>query len=433
MRKPRALSLLARPHRLAAALAGLVLTASAAVVAALPANSATAADPPASSLVQVSSFGTNPGALSMYTYTPAGLAKGRPVVVALHGCTQTASDYYTHSGWPALADRWQFEVVFPQQSSANNSSQCFNWFLTAKDTRGNGEAASIKSMVDKAVADHGSDTSRVFLTGLSAGGAMTADLLAAYPDVFAAGGIDSGLPAQCATTQAQATNCQQNNQNLTPAQWADRANAQAPAGYSGPRPRVAIWQGTADYVVYPVNGTELRDQWTAVHGLSQTPTSTQTLPGGTTLTNYVDSNGTTKVQFYSISGMGHGTAVDPGTGPTQCGSTGAYFLAYLCSSYYTGVFFGLDGGTPTPTSTTSTTTPTTSTTAPTTTPTTTTTPGVCVTASNYAHTQAGRAHQTGGETYANGSNQDMGLWNTYITHTLRQTGTDYWVIADGQC
>jgi hypothetical protein len=56
-----------------------------------------------------------------------------------------------------------------------------------------------------------------------------------------------------------------------------------------------------------------------------------------------------------------------------------------------------------------------------------------VTASNYAHTQAGRAHQTGGETYANGSNQDMGLWNTYITHTLRQTGTDYWVIADGQC
>jgi poly(hydroxyalkanoate) depolymerase family esterase len=436
MRKPRTLSLLARPHRLAAALAGLVLTASAAVVAALPANSATAADPPASSLVQVSSFGTNPGALSMYTYTPAGLATGRPVVVALHGCTQTASDYYTHSGWPALADRWQFEVVFPQQSSANNSSQCFNWFLTAKDTRGNGEAASIKSMVDKAVADHGSDTSRVFLTGLSAGGAMTADLLAAYPDVFAAGGIDSGLPAQCATTQAQATNCQQNNQNLTPAQWADRANAQAPAGYSGPRPRVAIWQGTADYVVYPVNGTELRDQWTAVHGLSQTPTSTQTLPGGTTLTNYVDSKGTTKVQFYSISGMGHGTAVDPGTGPTQCGSTGAYFLAYLCSSYYTGVFFGLDGGTggtPTPTSTTSTTTPTTSTTAPTTTPTTTTTPGVCVTASNYAHTQAGRAHQTGGETYANGSNQDMGLWNTYITHTLRQTGTDYWVIADGQC
>jgi len=307
--------------------AGLVLASSLVV----------AADPPASGLVQVGSFGANPGALAMYTYTPSGLAAGRPLVVALHGCTQTAADYYTHSGWPELADRWRFEVVFPQQSSANNLMRCFTWFSTADDTRGNGEAASVKSMVDKAVADHGSDPARVYVTGLSAGGAMTADLLAAYPDVFAGGAINSGLPAQCATTQVQATNCQMNNQNLTPAQWASRVRAQDP-GYTGPWPRVAIWQGSADYIVYPVNGTELRDQWTAVHGLSQTPTSTQTLPGGTTLTAYGD-----KVQLYSIAGMGHGTAVDPGTGTTNCGSTGAYFLAAICSSYYTGVFFGLDG------------------------------------------------------------------------------------------
>ena len=252
------------------------------------------------------------------------------MVVALHGCTQSAADYYAHSGWPELADRWRFEVVFPQQSTANNSLKCFNWFSTADDTRGNGEAASVKSMVDKAIADHGSDRSRVFVTGLSAGGGMTADLLAAYPDVFAGGGINAGLPAQCATSVTQATNCQQNNQNLTPAQWAAKVKAQYP-GYTGAWPRVAIWQGTGDYTVYPVNGTELRDQWTAVHGLSQTPSSTQNLPGGTTLTTYGD-----KVQLYSIAGMGHGTAVDPGTGATQCGSTGAYFLAGICSSYYTG-------------------------------------------------------------------------------------------------
>ena len=306
---------------------GLALAAAATLFAALPAA--------ASSLVQVPSFGANPGALSMFTYTPAGLTTGRPVVVALHGCTQTASDYYTHSGWPALADRWQFEVVFPQQSSANNIMRCFNWFSTAADTRGNGEAASVKSMVDKVIADHGSDPARVFVTGLSAGGAMAADLLAAYPDVFAAGSIDSGLPAQCATTVVQATNCQLYDQHLTPAQWASRVTQQYP-GYSGPWPRVAIWQGTADYTVSPVNANELRDQWTAVHGLSQTPTSTQSLPGGTTLTTYGSS-----VQLYSIAGMGHGLAVDPGAGSTQCGSTGAYFLAAICSSYYTGVFFGL--------------------------------------------------------------------------------------------
>jgi hypothetical protein len=68
------------------------------------------------------------------------------------------------------------------------------------------------------------------------------------------------------------------------------------------------------------------------------------------------------------------------------------------------------------------------------TPTPTTTPGVvCATSSNYAHTTAGRAHQSGGSTYANGSNDAMGLWNTFTTHTLKQTGPNYWVLADGQC
>lgn len=128
----------------------------------------------------------------MFTCTPAGLAPGRPVVVALHGCTQGAADYYAHSGWAALADRWQLEVVFAQTSSTKNALSCFS---TADSTRGNGEAASIKSVVDKAVADHASDTSRVFVTGLSAGGAMTANLLADYPDVFAGGAIRSRPPA----------------------------------------------------------------------------------------------------------------------------------------------------------------------------------------------------------------------------------------------
>ena len=373
-----------------------------------------AADPPPSSLVQVTDFGANPGALAMYTYTPAGLGSGRPVVVALHGCTQSAADYHAHSGWPELADRWRFEVVFPQTSTANNSLKCFTWFDPADDTRGKGEAASIKSMVDKAVADHGSDTGRVFVTGLSAGGGMAADLLAAYPDVFAAGGINAGLPAQCATGITQTSSCQQNDQHLTPAQWAAKAKAQYP-GYGGPWPRVAIWQGTGDYTVAPVNGTELRDQWTAVHGVSPTPSSTRSLPGGTTLTTYAD-----KVQLYSIAGMGHGTAVDPGTGPTQCGSTGAFFLAGICSSYYTGVFFGLDQGS----GTTTTAAPPTTTTAQ---------AGTCVSASNYAHTQAGRAHQSAGQVYANGSNQAMGLWNTFTVHALRETSPGYWVLADGQC
>jgi len=409
---PRVLTARSATALFAAAL--LILLAATTLRTARPA--AAAAGP----LVQVSSFGSNPGALAMYTYTPANLPASAPLVVALHGCTQTASDYFTHSGWAELADRYRFAVIFPQQSSANNSSLCFNWYLIAEDGRGAGEAASVKSMVDYQKSHLSIDPARVFVTGLSAGGAMTADLLADYPDVFAAGATDSGLPAQCATSQLQATNCQQNSQNLTPAQWAAKVK-NSYSGYTGSYPRVAIWQGTADYVVYPVNGTELRDQWTAVHGLSQTPSSTVTLTGGATETTYQDAAGTTRVALFSISGMGHGTAVHPGTATDQCGSTGAYFLDYICSSYYTAQFWGLTGASSPPPSTTP---------APTPTPTPT---GTCVTASNYAHTTAGRAHQLSGETYANGSNQDMGLWNVYIVHTLRQTGANYWVIADGQC
>jgi poly(hydroxyalkanoate) depolymerase family esterase len=411
-----------RPRKLliAAACAALTIATSIGLVQrAAPAGAA------AGSLVQVTAFGSNPGALAMFTYTPANLPPSAPLVVALHGCTQTANDYFTHSGWAELADRYGFAVVFPQQSTANNSLQCFTWFTPAKDTRGNGEAASVKSMVDFEKAHLSIDASRVFVTGLSAGGGMTADLLADYPDVFAGGGIDSGLPAQCATTQTQATSCQQNNQNLSPAQWAAKVTGSFP-GYTGPWPRVAIWQGTQDFVVFPVNGTELRDQWTAVHGASQTPVSTVTLTGGTTETTY--GTGTPAVAFFSIAGMGHGTAVHPGTGTDNCGSAGAFFLDTICSSFYTAQFWGLTGGgtTPPPTSTPPTSTPPTST--PPTPP-----AGPCVTASNFAHTSAGRAHQVAGETFANGSNQDMGLWNVFITHALRQTGPNFWVLADGQC
>src|SRR4051794_26191924 len=103
----------------------------AAVVAVGAFLSPTAA-PAAATLTQVTSFGSNPGALRMYSYVPTGLAAGRPVVVALHGCTQSAADYYGHSGWPKYADLYQAAVVFPEQTSSNNALSCFNWF-TAGD------------------------------------------------------------------------------------------------------------------------------------------------------------------------------------------------------------------------------------------------------------------------------------------------------------
>jgi poly(hydroxyalkanoate) depolymerase family esterase len=451
----------------------------------------------AAGLTQVTSFGSNPGNLAMYEYAPANLPAGAPVVVALHGCTQSASDYFANSGWQKYADLWGFALVLPQTSSANNSLSCFSWFDSAKDTRGNGEAASVVSMVSKAVAQYVSDSHRVYVTGLSAGGGLTADLLADYPDVFAGGSVDSGLPAQCATTQSAASPCQTGSLNLSPAQWGDKVRASDP-GYGGPWPRVAIWQGSSDYTVYPVNGTELRDQWTNAWGIGQTASSTQSLPGGTTLSVYNDSSGKAAVELYSISGMAHGLAVHPGSATDQCGATGAYYIDTICSSYYTARFWGLDGsgtgGTgslPAPTglkvtgttdttaalswsavggaasyavyrggtkvgSTTSPSYTDTGLTAGTTytytvaaadssgtagpastavTATTTGTPGggACFTDNNYNQVAAGRAHQSGGYTYANGSNQSMGLWNVYTVHTLKETSANYYVIADSGC
>ncbi len=158
-----------------------------------------------------------------------------------------------------------------------------------------------------------------------------------------------------------------------------------------------------------------------MHGVSQTPAATASLPGGTTETTYGDP-AQPAVALFSVSGMGHGTAVHPGTGVDNCGSTGAFFLDFICSSYYTAQFWGLTGAAPSP--------------PPTTSPAPSPTPpagGTCVTANNFVHVSAGRAHQSGGHAIANGSNQDMGLWNVFVVHTLRPTGPNFWVIADGQC
>ncbi|MEU9521459.1 PHB depolymerase family esterase [Streptomyces sp. NPDC048224] len=449
----------------------------------------------ADGLQQVTGFGSNPGNLGMYVYAPADLPANAPLVVAMHGCTQSASDYHAHSGWQKFADAWGFAVVYPQTGPANNSMSCFSWFDPAEDTRGRGEAASVVQMVDHAAARYGSDRHRVFVTGLSAGGGMTADLLAAYPDVFAGGAIASGLPAQCATSLAAASGCQYGDQRLTPKQWGDKVRGSYP-GYTGPWPRVAIWQGTADGTVAPVNGTELRDQWTDVWGIGQTASGTRSLPGSTTESTYDDPAGRPAVALYSVSGMAHGLAVSPGSGADSCGSTGTYYLNRVCSSYYTGKFWGLDaspgdgeGTLPAPSGLTVTGTTGTSaglswtavsgaasyavyrdggkvgsptgtsftdtglsagtayrytvaaidpsgaegTRSGAVTATTTGAAPRCYTASNYHQVAAGRAHQSGGYTYANGSNQNMGLYNVAVTHTLKETSPGYFVLADGGC
>lgn len=401
------------PLRWLASLASVVLACTTAfvVLAAGPAQAAT--------LQQVTSFGSNPGALSMYSYRPDGLPSGAPLVVALHGCTQDANTYFTNSGWRQLADQRGFALVLPQQSTANNANKCFTWFDNADTARGSGEAASIAAMVDHAVASYGTAPSKVYVTGLSAGGAMSAVMLAAYPDKFAAGSVVAGIAYRCATTVSSAYSCMNPGVDKTPQAWGDLVRAAYP-GYSGPRPRVAIWQGQSDTTVAPANGVELRDQFTNVLGVSQTPSASGSLDANTTWQEF----GAGAVRLTKITGMGHGTPVDPGTGPTQCGTAGAYFLDTVCSAYHDAAFFGLGGGGGPTTTTSSTSTP--PSTTSTTTPPTSTTTAACITSSNYDHVQAGRAYTSGGYALAVGSNQNLGLYNTFYTATLKQSSPGYW-------
>ncbi|MFB9464125.1 extracellular catalytic domain type 1 short-chain-length polyhydroxyalkanoate depolymerase [Streptomyces cinereospinus] len=294
----------------------------------------------AASLQEVTGFGSNPGALKMYRYVPDGLPAGRPVVVALHGCTQNASGYGTGSGWLRLADRWGFSVVLPQQQSANNLSSCFNWFQTGDTARGQGEAASLAQMADRQLADVAGDPGRVYVTGLSAGGAMTAVLMAAYPERFAAGGVVAGLPYGCAQAAGSPYVCMYVGAPQTPGQWGDRVRAARP-GYSGTWPTLTVLHGTADYTVKPVNMTDLVKQWTDVHGTDQTADVTDTVAGYPHQV-FRGADGRAVVETYGLTGMGHGQPVDPGSGAEQCGTAGAYALdVNLCAAYRLGRAWGL--------------------------------------------------------------------------------------------
>ncbi|MBC6445702.1 extracellular catalytic domain type 1 short-chain-length polyhydroxyalkanoate depolymerase [Actinokineospora xionganensis] len=319
---------------LAAALAVLIVAALSLVARPKPAEAAT--------LQEVTGFGTNPGNLRMFRHVPTDLPAGRPLVVALHGCTQNAAGYGPGSGWIQLADQWKFSVLIPEQKQANNANSCFNWFEPGDTRRDSGEALSLKQMVDRMRQDLGSTSAHV--SGLSAGGAMAAVMLATYPEVFAGGGVVAGLPFGCATTVASAYNCMNPGVNLTPAQWGDKVRAAT--AYSSERAKVSIWHGSADGTVRPMNGVELVEQWTNVVGTDQVPEVRDMVAG------YPHRVYGGMVEIYDVTGMGHGHPVDPGSGDTHCGTAGSYMLdVNICASYHMARFWGLVSNSPTPTST----------------------------------------------------------------------------------
>ncbi|WP_442583935.1 extracellular catalytic domain type 1 short-chain-length polyhydroxyalkanoate depolymerase [Mesorhizobium sp. ASY16-5R] len=279
-------------------------------------------------LSTLTGFGSNPGALQARFYLPEALPENAPLVVVLHGCTQNAAAYDHGSGWTKLADQAGFAVLFPEQQRANNPNLCFNWFVPADTNRDGGEALSIRQMIETLIAAHGLDRERLFVTGLSAGGAMASVMLATYPEVFAGGAIIAGLAYGTANTIPEAFDRMRGHGGPSEPELQRLVSIASP--HKGPWPRISIWQGSADQTVAASNAEAIAGQWRGVHRLGKTPTRSETVDGHTRRT-WIDASGNALVETYTIPGMGHGTPLRT-AGEHGLGVAGPFMLDVGISS-----------------------------------------------------------------------------------------------------
>lgn len=295
-------------------------------------------NPQALSLRRIDRFGPNPGDLTMLIHHPDTLSAPAPLVVVLHGCTQKAGDYASTSGWLMLADRLGFAVLAPEQHPGNNPNRCFNWFEPDDVRRGSGEAASIRSMIQHMILDGSVDPNRVFITGLSAGGAMCAALLALYPETFAGGAVVAGLPFGAARNLQEALSAMSGAVKLSGRDLASRLQAAAPADDA--RPRLSIWHGDADHTVASSNARLLAEQYVAHYGLAGSPDGVFTR-GRRTRAVWLDAAGEPVVELNLIAGLAHGTPVSA-SGDEPVGQVAPFSLeAGIGSSLEIARFWGL--------------------------------------------------------------------------------------------
>ncbi|KAJ0122564.1 carbohydrate esterase family 1 protein [Diaporthe amygdali] len=261
----------------------------------------------AASLQQVTEFGPNTSGTKMYLYVPdslssAGNNTNAPVIVAIHYCTGTAEAYFSATPYPTLAEQYGFIVIYPESPYEGTC-----WDVSSQEalTHGGGaDTSSIAEMVAHTISTYGADSSRVFVTGSSSGAMMTNVLAATYPDVFKAATVYSGVPAGCfytGTIDGWNSTCSSGESIHTQKEWADTALAMYP-GYTGPRPKMLIFHGTADTALLPQNFNETIKQWTGVFGYSDIPEQTLEQTPSAAYTKYV--YGDNVVGIYGT-GIGH--------------------------------------------------------------------------------------------------------------------------------
>lgn len=265
-----------------------------------------------------SQFGKNPGNLACYVQPSTG--KSRPLIIVLHGCTQSAEEVISVSGWDKLAKENDFFLLAPQQRMSNNPNRCFNWFRAEDIDSLNGEAASILNMLNYCLSHYSIDTSQIFITGFSAGGQMSVSLLALTPTRFNAGAVFACGPYGLAQKPSQALKAMHGKPELTEKQLKQRVMDLHP-GETISYPSLYIYHGSDDGIVYPKCAVMLYDQWKGIKQLNASPEKEVLLKDHPFIrrTSVGSMDNSNRVVLYQISGLGHQISVDPGTKPGQGG------------------------------------------------------------------------------------------------------------------
>ncbi|MFN4271361.1 MAG: alpha/beta hydrolase family esterase [Aliihoeflea sp.] len=256
-------------------------------------------------------------------YVPAKQPEApMPLIVMLHGCTQSPEDFAIGTGMNTLAEDFGCLVAWPAQPQGANVQKCWNWFRPEDQARDRGEPALIAGIVRDVLHDHSADAGRVYVAGLSAGGAAAAILAAAYPDLIAAVGVHSGLPVGGAQD--------------VPSAFASMRSGSKGTAESLPVPAI-VFHGLADGTVHPRNGEALVAQALQASSGFKRSSVLGTSPGGRTYrqTRHEDGDGRSITEHWEIEGAGHawaggqqgGSYTDP-AGPDASREMMRFFLQH---------------------------------------------------------------------------------------------------------
>lgn len=285
-------------------------------------------------------FGNNPGNLECFIQPTSN--KNRPLILVLHGCTQSAQEAISVSGWDALAKENDFFLLVPQQRIGNNPNRCFNWFRSEDIDSLNGEAASILNMLSYCLSHYSIDTAQIFITGFSAGGQMSVSLMALTPTRFKAGAVFACGPYGLAEKPSQALKAMHGKPELTEKQLTQRVMDLHP-NTSIAYPSLYIYQGSDDAVVYPKCAVMLYNQWKGIKQLNASSDKEVLLKEHPFIkrTSVGSTDNSNRVVLYQFTGLGHQIPVDP---DTNSGQGGQYNLFSKDQNFWAAMQVAIDFG-----------------------------------------------------------------------------------------